>query len=158
MRRVDHWVVGLFVLAACELQPAPKQQPAPPPPRPPTEAAKPVEPTPPPPPPQPAGEGSGAAARVEITPACLEVGAKVAQVFIDGATEPGQKSIYEQERANMTRKTGEACTLQGWSENARKCYLKTKTPADIQACETKFPAQPSPAPQQPAPQQPSQLK
>jgi hypothetical protein len=156
MRKPDHWLACLFVLAACELRPAPKEQPAPPPPPPPVEAAKPVAPAPPPPP--SAAEGSGSAARIEITPACLEVAAKVAQVFIDGATDPAQKSVYEQGRANMTRKMGEACTVQGWSEAARKCYLATKTTDGVKACETKFPAPASQPPQPPQPQQPSQLK
>ena len=127
---------ALFVLlAACEIQPAPKQAPPPPPPQ--EQAAKPVEP----------GMPADAAApdapeKIEITPACLTVAAKVAQVFIDSATDPAQKSIYEQERANMVRKTGEACSVQAWSENAHNCYLASKSPADIKACETKFPGRP----------------
>src|SRR5687767_10745285 len=130
-------LVCLILLAACELQPAPKKQPAPPPP-PPVEAQKPVE--------APQIPAAGSGAKIEITAQCLEVAAKVAQVFIDSATDPAQKSIYEQERANMTRKTGEACTTQGWSEDARKCYLASKDPAGIKACEKQFPA-PAPPPQ-----------
>ncbi|HEY5950730.1 MAG TPA: hypothetical protein VIV40_34800 [Kofleriaceae bacterium] len=135
----------LVLVAGCEIQPAPKKQPAPPPPPPAQEVAKPVEA-----PPADAGvAGDAGPPKLEITPACVEVGAKVAQVFIDSATDPGQKSIYEQERANMTRKTGEACTTQGWSEPARNCYLAAKTPAQIKACETKFPAPQAAAPPPP---------
>jgi hypothetical protein len=155
MRKLVGLVAGLVVvlLAACELQPAPKKQPAPPPAAAPTETApKPVEP-----PPSGAGPGSAtgsgsAAAKLEITAPCMEVATKVAQVFVDSATEPGQKSVYEQERANMTRKTGEACTAQAWSEEARACYLATSTPAQIKACEQKFasgaaaPVKPPPTP------------
>ena len=132
----------LLLLAACELQPAPKKQAAPPPP-PPTaqvEAAKPVEQPPPPP----------TAPKLEINAQCLEVSAKIASVFIDSATDPGQKSIYEQDRANMSRKMGEACMLQGWSDEARACYLASKSQADLKACETKFPVKRAPPQQQPS--------
>ena len=135
-------IVASCWLAACEIQPPPKQQAAPPPP---AQQAQPVEP----PPPITADAGvADAAVAVQITPACLQVAAKVAQVFIDAASDPAQKSIYEQERANMVRKTGEACTVQGWSENAHNCYLASKTPQDIKACELKFPGRP-PRPQPP---------
>ena len=136
-------LLSLILLAACEIQPAPKKQ-AEPPQQPP--AAQP-QPAPVAPPPVVAVTDAGgvpgyAATKVEITPACLEVAAKVAQVFIDAQTEPAQRSILEQERANMTRKVGEACTTQGWSEDARKCYLATKTPAEVKACELKYPGRP----------------
>ena len=134
--------LGFVVLAACEIQPAPKKEPPSAPPVAVPEAAKPVEQPPPP----PAAVADGGVVKIEISAPCLEVGAKVAQVFIDGASDPAQKSIYEQERANMTRKTGEACTVQGWIEDARKCYLAAKTPAEIKACELKFPSRP-PRPQ-----------
>ena len=130
MRRFP--ALALLWLAACEIQPAPKKQPEPAA----QEAPKVVEP-----PPADAGVAD-AAVKIEITAACLQVAAKVAQVFIDAASDPAQKSIYEQERANMVRKTGEACTVQAWSENAHNCYLAAKTPVDIKACETKFPGRP----------------
>jgi hypothetical protein len=135
----------LVLLAACELQPAPKQE-APPPAKPapteaakptPTEAAKPVE-TPPTPP-----------APVETSAACKEVGVKIAQLLIDGVTDPAQKSIYEKERGNIARKTAEACTAQAWSEEARTCYLGAKSAAELKGCETMYTppkAQPAPSP------------
>jgi hypothetical protein len=133
----------LLLLAACEIQPAPPKKAEPPPP--PSAMA---EAPPPAPPPNP-DAGVDAPPRIEITPDCLAVGVKVAQVFIDGASDPAQKSIYEQERANMTRKTGEACTTYRWSDNARKCYLGTKTPADIKKCEMKYTPPPAPVPVKP---------
>lgn len=146
-------LIALAVLAACELRPAPKEQPAPPAPVP-TEATTPAE-APPPPPVvaarPPVGAGS-AAPRVEISPACLEVGAKVAQVLVDSAKDPAQKTVYEQARANMTRKTGEACTTQEWSDKARACYLAARTPAAIKACEKKFSPPPAAKPSAPSPQ------
>jgi hypothetical protein len=147
----------LILLAACELQPPPKKQaePPPPPPAAQVEAPKPVEP--PPAPPAPAA-GSGSAEKVEITAPCLQVAAKLAQLFIDVQTDPGAKSNAEQARADMTRKMGEACTVQGWTDEARGCFLAAKTEPDIRVCEKKFPggkpatapaAAPTPAPPKP---------
>jgi len=136
-------LIALVLLAACELRPAPKEQPAPPEP-PATEAARPVEA---PPPVADAGaaaeQGSAAAAgsaapRAAISPECLQVGTKVAQVIIDATKDPAQKAVYEQERATITRKTGETCTAQAWSDKARACYLAATTPAALKRCETRF--------------------
>lgn len=137
--------VLLALLAACELQPAPKQQVEPPPPP----AAQPeqAQPTPPAPPPADAGVAAdaGGTMQVEISAPCMEVAAKLAQVFIDAQKDPAQKSIAEQARADMTRKMGVACTVQGWPDEARKCYLRAKSEPDIRACEKKFPAPAQPA-------------
>lgn len=134
----------VLVLGACELQPPPKQQAEPPGPPPAAQveaqAPKPVEaPAPTPAPPAPPPEAGSAAPKIEITAPCMEVAAKLAQVFIDGQTDPAQKSIAEQARADMTRKMGEACTVQPWSDAARACYLAAKNEAAIRACEKKFP-------------------
>jgi hypothetical protein len=148
----------LVMLAACELQPPPKQQAEPPPPAPPVEAVKPVE-APPPAPPPAADAGAGSAATIEITAPCMEVAAKLAQVFIDSQKDPGAKSNAEQARADMTRKMGEACTVQPWSEPQRKCYLAARSEPEIRACEKKFrapqPAAPQPAAPQPGTPQPA---
>ena len=137
----------LALLAACELKPPPKKQPPPPPAATPTPAPS-------------AGSDAGSAAprpaqpTIEISAPCLEVATKIVQVLVDNATDAGQKSVYEQARTTMIRKTGEACTQQGWSDQARACYAAAKKPTDIQACETKFTPPPSaqpPAAQQPAP-------
>jgi hypothetical protein len=137
-------MVALVLLAACEIQPAPRKQ---------------AEPPPPPPsamPPAPVADaaviadaGIDAPPAIQISAECLEVGVKLAQVFIDSAGDPAQKSIAEQERSNVTRKTGEVCTTGRWSENARKCYLATKTPADIKKCEMKYTPPPAPPPPPP---------
>jgi hypothetical protein len=79
----------------------------------------------------------------------MEVAVKVAQVFIDSAKDPAQKTVLEQERANMTRRTGEACTAQAWSDDARACFLKSKSPAELSACEKQF--MPPPPKKPPAP-------
>lgn len=139
--------VALVLFAACELQPAPKHQPAPVP-----AAVTPADAPAPVPPPVDAAPPDAGPPKVEISAPCLEVGAKIAQVFIDSAKDPVQRTALEQMRADMTRKTGEACTTQTWSAEARKCYLATKTPAQIKACETKFtPPRPANAPEQPVP-------
>jgi hypothetical protein len=84
--------------------------------------------------------GAGSAAKIEITAPCLEVAAKLAQLFIDLQKDPGAKSNAEQARGDMTRKMGEACTVQAWTVEARACFLASKSEADIRACEKKFPA------------------
>jgi hypothetical protein len=137
-----HTLIALVLLAACELRPAPKEQPAPPEP-PAAQAAAPVD-APPPAVDAGAATGAGSAAagsaapRVEISPACLEVGSKVAQVVIDATKDPAQKAVLEQRRTTITRKTGETCTTQAWSDKARACYLAAKTPAAHKRCEAKF--------------------
>ncbi len=137
-------LIALVLLAACELRPAPNEQPAPPEPTAAQPATPPVEA---PPPAVDAGAAAGAdsaaaagsaAPRVEISPACLEVGAKVAEVVIDATKDPAQKAVLERQRVTITRKTGEACTTQAWSDKARACYLAAKTPAAHKRCEAKF--------------------
>jgi hypothetical protein len=86
-----------------------------------------------------AGVADAGPPKLVISAPCMELGAHYAQVVIDSATDTAQRTIFEQERANLTRKAGEACTTQDWSEAARKCYLATKTPKDVKACEEKFP-------------------
>lgn len=150
----------LVLLAACELQPAPKKQP--PAAATPAPAPAPAKPSAPPAPALPGArttaDGAGAvagagpaAAKPDISEPCMAVATKVAQVFIDSAKDPAQKNVYEQSRAIMTRKTGQACTAQGWSEEARTCYLAAKSPADIKACELEF--SPPPPPKRPAPRE-----
>jgi hypothetical protein len=140
--------VALAVLGAgCDIQPSPKKEspattptPAPAP----TEAPRFVQPTPPALPEQP---------KVETTGDCIEVGKHVAEVFIASATDPAQKSVFEQERTRVVKATAEVCTTQVWSADARGCYMAAKTPAEIKACETQFPG-PPPKEQPAAPQKP----
>lgn len=139
----------LALLAACELQPPPKQAPAP---RTPPQAAQPVPPPPPPTAVQ-AGSGSGSAALMEVTDQCVAIGAHIARVIVESTTDPAMRSIYEQERTKMIRSTAEVCTTQKWSPEASACYLATKTAAEIKACEQKF-APPRPQPRPIAPDNP----
>jgi hypothetical protein len=118
----------LVLLAACDLQPPPKQQPAPPASA--TESPKLVAPAPPSLPEQP---------KTETTNDCIEVGKHVAAVFVASVTDPAQRSVVEQERTKIVKATAEACTKQAWSAEARGCYLASGSPADIKACEAKFP-------------------
>lgn len=123
-----------LLLAACELQPAPKQQPAPV-----------IEATPTPPPPPPA-DAAVVAPVVDAGPtpiaasqACITLAAHLVDVVVASATDQGQKTAYENERMTMTRSLAEACTKDAWSPESQKCYLATKTPAQIKACEKRFP-------------------
>jgi len=140
-------LVYLVVFAvACDLQPAPKQETPPPSSPAPTDAVKPVAP-----PPAPAAAVPPSAPPVVITPACMDLATKIVQVFIDNAEDAAQKSSFEQVRSTMVRKTGETCTEQGWSNEARSCYAAAKTPADIKACERKHTPPPSAKPPAAAP-------
>lgn len=121
----------LFLFAACDIQPPPKKQPPPVPASPEPEPQKFVAPAPPPSlPEQP---------KIDTTNECIEVGKHVAEVFVSSVTDPAQKSVFEQERTKIVKATAEACTTQAWSADARGCYLGATVPADIKACETKFP-------------------
>ncbi len=136
MRRLS--VVMFALLAACELQPAPRQQAAPPAPQPPQVVEAPAD----------AGVVADAVAAPVFTDQCREVGVHIADVIINSATDPGAKSIYEQDRAKIVRSTAEACMSQGWSDVAAKCYLKAGTTAELKACETKYtPPQPRARPE-----------
>jgi hypothetical protein len=87
---------------------------------------------------------------IEVSPACVEVGSHFAGVFIANATDPGQKSVLEQERTKIVRSTAETCTTQAWSPDAIACFRATKTQPEITACEQKFlPARAPPAPAAP---------
>jgi len=151
----------LLLIAACEIQPAPKKQPAPV-----IEnagSAQPAAPVPAPPPPPPAAAAVSDAGPVaiEASQPCIAVAAHVAEVFIQSATDPAQKAVYEQEREKMIRATSVACTTQAWPDAAQTCYLAAKTPAEIKACETKFPPQPAPVtpkPIVPEPRKPGDTK
>ncbi|NVB83741.1 MAG: hypothetical protein HOV81_35530 [Kofleriaceae bacterium] len=120
----------LVLLAACDIQPPPKKQPPPASPTAP-ESPKFVAPAPPPMlPEQP---------KTETTAECIDVGKHVAAVFVSSVTDPAQKSVFEQERTKIVKATAEACTTQAWSAEARACYMGAGAPADIKACEAKFP-------------------
>lgn len=138
MRRLS--VVMFAMLAACELQPAPKQQAAPPAPTPPRVVEAPAD----------AGVVADAPPAPVFTDQCREVGLHIAEVIINSATDPGAKSIYEQDRSKISRSTAETCMTQGWSDVAAKCYLKARTATELKACETKYtPPQPRARPEEP---------
>ena len=129
----------LCVLAACELQPAPKQAPPPPAPAPagsavavapPADAAVPVavadatERVVPPP--------------VQTTAECEKAAVRYTDLLI-AAAPPAQKGIFEQDRANTVRRTEVVCTQQGWPPAALACIDQSKNDRDARACLDKFP-------------------
>ena len=134
-------LVFVSLLAACELQPAPKQAPA---------AgsavveaaptgsaavgvpvggsAAPPMPHPLPPPPH----------AVQPTAECQQAAIKVAELLINDA-EPSQKPTIERERTDIVRNTEIACTTMGWTPSALACIAQSKTNNDAHACLEKFP-------------------
>jgi len=126
-------VVAFALLAACELQPTPKRQPPPPP----APTQTPVQV------PADAAVAIDAPPEPVFSDQCREVGVHIANIIIASATDPGVKSIYEQDRTKISRSTTETCASQGWSDVAVKCYLKGKTADELKACEKKYtPPQP----------------
>jgi hypothetical protein len=114
---------ALVFLAACELTPPPKAKPAP--------AA-------------PAEQAAPADAEVftpsaPIAQTCDEIGTHVAAVVVAAAKDAAEKSILEQEREAIARKMTETCTTQAWSKAQLACYAATRSPADIKACDQKYP-------------------
>ena len=143
MKKLSFVLVSL--LAACELQPAPKQ--APPPPAagsavveapavggsaavraPAGSAAMPAPPVPHPAPP----------AAIQPTAECEQAAIKVAELLINDA-EPSQKPAIERERADIVRNTEAACTRMGWTQPALACIAQSKNNNDAHACLEKFP-------------------
>lgn len=129
-----------LLLAACELQPAPKQQPAPV-----------IEATPPPAPADAAVAADAAPAvdagptPIQASQACITLAAHLVDVVVASAPDQAAKAQYESERMTMTRSLAESCTKDAWPADAQKCYLATKTVAQVKACEKRFPPKP-PAP------------
>ncbi len=163
-------LLALCLLAACELQPAPKQAPPAASPSPPAGSAAavavapttgsaaigsaaPVAVAP------AAGSGAGSAVRVarppqpevQATADCEKAAVRYAELFIAGAPQ-AQRGIYEQDRANMVRRTEVACTQQAWTAPALACIAQAKTDRDARKCLEKFPppgAKPPAAPYHP---------
>jgi hypothetical protein len=83
------------------------------------------------------------------TTSCTQTAEKVAEVLIASAKDPSLRASYEQAKERIVRATAEACTAQGWSEQAQACFVACKDEADLRACEKKFPppnTRPRPAP------------
>lgn len=123
------------LLGGCDLKPAPKQRQAPaatkPPAAPaPTEGAPDKAPVP--------GEGDKVGVKpppvADVTPQCLEVGTKVAEIVVQTAKDDQQRAVFERERTKIVRRTAEACTNDQWSEPVRKCFLDASTQEAMQAC------------------------
>jgi hypothetical protein len=63
---------------------------------------------------------------------------RVADVLIADAHDAQQRATLEQERAQIVRRTEEACMQQKWSADIRDCIIGSKVTADIQACQRKL--------------------
>ena len=127
----------LSVLAACELQPAPKPAPSA---GSPAGSAVPIVPADAAviadapvrvvPPPEPA---------VQPTADCQKAAVRYTDLLI-AAAPAAQKGIFEQDRTNTVRRTEIACTQQGWTPAALACIDQSKTDRDALRCLDKFPA------------------
>ncbi len=133
--------IALFaLLAACDLQPAPK-----PAPKPVAKAVEPpppvVAPTPPPPPaptpppapaPPPEVDPAIAAAAHEHDAKCLE--AAVHAVGLIDATMT-DKAQAERDKAGDIKRRNQACMNEAWDAKTLDCYLAAKSERGVRRCE-----------------------
>jgi hypothetical protein len=132
------WLSLVLVIGACELKPAPKQQPAPSP-------GSATAPAPAP------SAGTAPAPAAGATPedlgqACMQIGVRVAGVMIASATDAVMKSQLEQARADTVRSTAESCVRGKWDEGVRRCFLTASNQAELTACSARAPGPPTSKP------------
>lgn len=128
-------LVGLVLLAACELEPPPKQPPstqtqtAPGPkvPSVPIDAAAGA-------PELDAGGAQAVAVAQDVSAACSAIAVHVASTLIENARDPAAKALMDQERPRIVRKTAEACTNDKWSDETLACFTKATTVDEMQIC------------------------
>lgn len=140
MRHRLLWVGILFVIGACELRPAPKQD---------RGAAKAADATqpggaaalPPAAAPAPTPPAGGGAQQLddELGRACMEIGVRIAEVLVSTAGDDQLRARYEQERSTVVRATAEACMRGRWDATLRGCFLAAKNAADLDACNARAP-------------------
>lgn len=87
----------------------------------------------PPPPPAPVAVVAPPADAGAVA-SCAEVGERVAVMLVSTAPDDATRGIYEQERANVVRRTTEVCIADAWSAAARRCFLDAATREALQAC------------------------
>jgi hypothetical protein len=121
----------LVVLAACDLQPAPKQATH-------RDAAEAdALPTP------PLATDAELAPPLDGDPSppsadCVTTAEHIAAVLIDSA-DAGARGSFEDARGNMVRVMAAACTKQSWNADRQQCMRLAKLEVDVRACESKFP-------------------
>lgn len=132
------------MVAACDLQPAPKSK-ASPAPGSAAGSAAPAAPTPRPV--APAGSAAPAGAVVDagvpaqppvdamdVSERCLAVSEHVATVLIETVQDPAQKAAYVQDRARIVRRSAEACTRDAWKDEMVACLFAARTQQAVQDC------------------------
>lgn len=124
----------LFVMSACDLQPAKQKSEPVSTALPATRDAAVAEP---PPSPIPPGNTVDAGVRkppVPTTEACATTAAHITKLMIEAVPNPTDRSAQEQDRAKTIRRIAEACTKDGWTEATRACFLAGKTRSEIDVC------------------------
>jgi hypothetical protein len=124
---VRYLVIFAFAIA-CDHKPAPRPEPAQPPPAPTQLADAGAAPQ------DPFADASLQLARIDVSPQCMEVGVRIADVMISTTTDPSQKAALEQDRAKLVRRTAETCSRDAWSDAARTCFLRATTQEQLQEC------------------------
>ena len=125
-------LIAIAVVAACDLQPPPKQAPAPPPPATPAAPATPAD----------ASIMAVLADAAPVTDECENIAVHITQVVIDSMKDAVLKANYEHDKPAVVLGFAQACTSQAWSKDAKQCYMDAKAEADVRVCEKKFPPPP----------------
>lgn len=66
--------------------------------------------------------------------ACLQTGAKIAEIIIAATTDATQRAAYEQERTKLVKRFSENCRTEQWPEATRRCFLAATTASEIEVC------------------------
>jgi hypothetical protein len=119
------WLGVVLALAACDLKPSPRKQPA----AATAPAAAPAAPAP----------AATTTDPDDLTQACRQIGIQVANVMVASATDAVAKAQYEQARADTVRATAEACMRARWDAPIRQCFLSASTQSELAACSARAP-------------------
>jgi hypothetical protein len=120
-------VIG--VTGACDLKPTPRKQPEP-------AAASAQVPAP----------ASAAADPDNAAQACMQIGARVADLTVTSAPDAVARAQFEQARADTVRAIAEACLRGKWDAGLRRCFLAASTQPEVDACKARAPAGARPTP------------
>ena len=122
----------LAPLGACDLKPAPKEQPGA---RAPGSAVpEPAAPSAPAAPALPPDAGAPAPDAFDVTQPCLDASAHIAEILIKEAKDPGARAALEQDKTKIIRRAAEGCTRDRWPDAAIACFMKAETVAAMEVC------------------------
>jgi hypothetical protein len=156
--------IALCLLAACELEPAPKGHGSGMPPPAPAAPVAPVAPPAPARPPAPAPAPTPNAANVNnphnvpiagAQDPCTDAAVRYTEIGLAEAKDPQMKQVLEIERARTVQRISQGCRDQVWSPEIIACYKAAKTTQDLGVCTKKLTPPAPTGPKAPLPDQPT---